>query len=165
MRLWSEYLYSRGLKKRIKLKLESGKLNPYKISNRASLDRYLKYQFVYASSWTLKRDLKRVKLRHARPGDVIVQRKAGSSLGHVYVIVDVAKNSKGQIKVVLAQSNIPAQSFHILENNPIPYVGWDSYKDEFTGKKRANKWFDLKKFLAHTKKDEDFGKGLLRRFR
>jgi hypothetical protein len=46
-------------------------------------------------------------------GDVFIQ---GGSPGHAVIIVDMAKNSKGEKIFILAQSYMPAQETQILKN-------------------------------------------------
>lgn len=174
MRLWAEFLWGRGEASRIRFKLEGGGPNPrlggLRSDQRATLDALLSHQYQWASSAVLKRDLAQVPPAQVRPGDVVVLRRAGASQGHVFVILDVARNpSDGAAKVVLAHSNIPAQSFHVVPN-PMPYVGWDTYRDELSfvpgtdpARFSLRCWHDWTTFLDHTRFDEN-GQGVVRRF-
>ena len=50
-----------------------------------------------------------------QPGDVFIK---GGSPGHAVIVVDMAVNSSGKKIFLLAQSYMPAQDIHIL-NNPM----------------------------------------------
>ena len=48
------------------------------------------------------------------PGDILIR---GGFPGHAVIVIDVATNAKGNRIYLLAQSYIPAQDIHLL-NNP-----------------------------------------------
>lgn len=82
---------------------------------RAGFRRWLDVVFTYAGTQSLQREL--VALRDAAaiaPGDVLIQ--AGAP-GHAVLLVDVAVNAAGERRALLAQSFMPAQDIHVL-NNP-----------------------------------------------
>jgi len=71
--------------------------------------------FTYAGSVSLQREL--VIVRDANtiePGDVLIQ---PGMPGHAVLIVDVAVSATGERRALLAQSFMPAQNIHVL-NNP-----------------------------------------------
>ncbi len=77
--------------------------------------KYLDYIFSYANTASLKKELTPVKdLKKIKPGDVFIQ--SGKPFGHAVIVVDVAKNDKGDIIFMLAQSYMPAQDINILKN-------------------------------------------------
>ncbi len=174
VRLWAEYLWSRGEIGKLHLRLENRSPNPVERelsqANRRSLDRYLHHQYVFSSSLVLKRDLRPVEPPDVLPGDAVVLRPERAPQGHVFIVGDVAVDAAtSRKKVVIIQSNIPAQNLHVVPNPP-PYVGWGSaYRDEFTpaagsvGPHPHACWHDWLTFFAHTKYDMN-GQGVLRRF-
>ena len=70
--------------------------------------------FGYAGTLSLSRELRAVPLAEARPGDVLIH---GGSPGHAVLVLDVAvQPATGQRYLLLAQSYMPAQSIHVLQN-------------------------------------------------
>lgn len=81
----------------------------------AGFKRYLEKVFIYAGSYSLSHELKSVKINELLIGDVFIQ---GGFPGHAVIVVDRAKNPQtGEIIFLLAQSFMPAQDAHLL-NNP-----------------------------------------------
>ena len=77
--------------------------------------RYMTNVFVYAGTFSLARELKAVP-GGVTPqiGDVIIK---GGFPGHAVLVVDMAENaSTGEMRLLLAQSYMPAQHIHILKN-------------------------------------------------
>jgi hypothetical protein len=73
---------------------------------------YLDHVFMYAGTLSLSRELRSVELSDVQIGDVIVQ---GGSPGHAVIVADKVENEKGEIRLMLAQSYMPAQEIHILK--------------------------------------------------
>lgn len=70
--------------------------------------------FAYASTISLARDLSDKPVQEIEAGDVFIQ--AGSP-GHAVLVMDKAVHPEtGEILVLLAQSYMPAQDIHILNN-------------------------------------------------
>jgi hypothetical protein len=70
--------------------------------------------FAYAGTLSLDRELDRKPLDEIEAGDVFIQ---GGSPGHAVIVVDKAVHPKtGEILLLLAQSYMPAQEIHILNN-------------------------------------------------
>ncbi len=136
IRLWWEYNYAKNTPENIQMKLENNVKNPFLIKNldRDSFKKYMNYQFVYSSTYVLKRDLNTIDKKNILPWDLIVLRRWWTKTGHVYMIMDVAKSDiDWKIKIVLWQWDMPSQDFVILKNKP--YNAWYSYyNDEFTEK-------------------------------
>ncbi len=85
-----------------------------------SYDTFMKYLIMvysYAGTASFEKELKPKPLKKMEVGDVLIQ---GGSPGHAMLVVDVAENEKGEKAFMLAQSYMPAQSFHIVRN------GWSS---------------------------------------
>lgn len=75
---------------------------------------YLEMVFRYAGTLSLSKELRPVKLSEIQPGDVFIQ---GGSPGHAIIVVDLAKHPiTGETLALLAQSYMPAQEIHILNN-------------------------------------------------
>jgi hypothetical protein len=68
--------------------------------------------FGWANTASLERASKSVALAEARPGDFFVM--SGVPFGHAVLILDVARDGRGQTALLLAQSYIPAQSVQVL---------------------------------------------------
>ncbi|MFW6369321.1 MAG: DUF4846 domain-containing protein [Myxococcota bacterium] len=83
-------------------------------SSHQSFRRYLDQVFVYAGSWSLERELRAVDdPRNAAPGDVLIR---GGFPGHAVMVLDAAEHPDGRRVVLLGQSFMPAQDFHVLVN-------------------------------------------------
>lgn len=78
---------------------------------------YLEIVFTYAGSLSLSRELEPVEVEDMKTGDVFIR---GGLPGHAIIVVDMAVHTGTQSKVFLvAQSYMPAQEIHVLEN-PYP---------------------------------------------
>jgi hypothetical protein len=75
--------------------------------------RYLDLIFTYCGTYSLHKELISVPQEASiEAGDVFIQ--TGQPYGHAVIVVDCAKNKKGDKIFLLAQSYMPAQSIHIL---------------------------------------------------
>ena len=59
----------------------------------------------------------KVKLQDIRPGDFFIQ---GGFPGHAVVVLDVVEDPAGRRAFALAQSYMPAQDVHVLDNPDRP---------------------------------------------
>jgi hypothetical protein len=137
MRLRAEYLFHSGRKNEIRFHFTSGDLaewssyaNGYraKISGNsvqwvktAKLDtsyacfrKYMDLVFSYAGTLSMKREVEPISVKDIRPGDVFHQ--TGNPYGHAVTVMDAAEDSVGNRIFILAQSYMPAQSIHVLQN-------------------------------------------------
>lgn len=145
IRLRSEYLWRQDLKDQIAFKFTSGhhytwsayaegvrpevKGNQVNFKPAASPDdsyeafrRYLDIVFMYAGTISLHRDMKHVERKSEyQIGDVLVH---PGSPGHAVIIVDKAKNAKGEAIYLLAQGFTPAQSVHIVKSGHSGISPW-----------------------------------------
>lgn len=80
----------------------------------SSFKKYLLQIFSYAGTASLEKEMKSISLKDMQIGDVFIQ---GGHPGHAVIIVDMAENTNGKKLYLLAQSYMPAQNIHIL-NNP-----------------------------------------------
>ena len=78
-------------------------------------DTYLERVFGMCGSASLSKQLKSKKMEDIEPGDVLIR---GGFPGHAVIVMDVATNSDGKKIYLLAQSYMPAQDIHLL-NNPM----------------------------------------------
>jgi hypothetical protein len=100
--------------------------------------------FTYAGTQSLSRALVPVHdVRTVQPGDVLIQ---PGNPGHAVLVVDAAANAAGARRVLLAQSFMPAQNIHVL-NNPA-----------------GGAWYDLAGAPAIATPDWTFAPADLRRF-
>lgn len=76
---------------------------------------YLDDVFNFASTRSLDRDATRVSFADVRAGDFFVM--TGEPFGHAVLILDVAKDARGRLALLLGQSFMPAQSFQVLQPN------------------------------------------------
>ncbi|QIX63103.1 hypothetical protein FY528_20060 [Hymenobacter lutimineralis] len=91
---------------------------PAEAPTHTSLRRYLDQIFTYAGTLSLSRELRTTPLAQVQPGDVLIH---GGSPGHAVLVLDVAvQPSTGRRVALLAQSYMPAQQMHVLENR------WDN---------------------------------------
>ena len=139
MRLKAEYHYSCGEYPFIHFNFTSGdraeyekwrqgyrpRINGNKVSwtksaqadqSYASFRKYMNTVFTYAGTYSLSREMESVSdPNNMQSGDVFI---FGGFPGHAVIVVDIAKNQKtGETAFLLAQSYMPAQEMHIL-NNP-----------------------------------------------
>lgn len=104
-------------------------------SGDACFSQYLETVFSWAGTLSLSKELLPVKdTRKILPGDVFIK---GGAPGHAVIVMDVAENSAGERIFLLAQSYMPAQNIHVL-NNPASPAPW--YPATFTGKLLTPEW-------------------------
>ena len=115
MRLRAEYLYSQKRYKEIVFFDNNN--TAYRLgaaTDRTHFDVYLENVFARCGTASLEKQLKHLPaLENIQPGDVLIQ---GGSPGHAMMVIDMAKNNKGEIMYLLAQSYMPAQDIHVVVN-------------------------------------------------
>lgn len=137
MRLRAEYLFSSNQTKEIHFNYTNGVNIPYtkwssglypslkgnkvvwvNSSNNTSYTSFKKYInniFMYAGTASLEKELLSVKMDDIQIGDVFIK---GGFPGHAILVIDVVENKTTNEKCfMVAQSYMPAQNIHIL-NNP-----------------------------------------------
>lgn len=76
--------------------------------------RYLETVFGMCGTLSLEKELKPTSWKNLKPGDVLIK---GGSPGHAVLVMDVARHpGTGEQLFLLAQSYMPAQDVHILQN-------------------------------------------------
>ncbi len=79
-----------------------------------NFQKYLEIIYSYAGTLSLPKDTQKQSLEKLQIGDIFL--KSGSP-GHAVIVVDIAQNPKNNEKIfLLAQSYMPAQDIHILQN-------------------------------------------------
>jgi hypothetical protein len=108
-------------------------------SSKAQSLEYLDTVMQYAGTASLSRDLSWVSPESLRAGDVIVE---GGFPGHTVLVIDMAENHHGESRVLLGQSFMPAQEFHVLRNPADPMSPW--YAVPLEGTLSTPEWdFDI----------------------
>jgi hypothetical protein len=108
---------------------------------------YMDFIFTYAGTLSLSKELKSIDIEALNIGDIFIQ---GGSPGHAVIVVDAARHLKTGRKIfLLAQSYMPAQDIHILQNPTDHGLGpW--YPDDFGESLITPEWTfkktDLKRF-------------------
>ncbi|MDC0230695.1 DUF4846 domain-containing protein [Aureispira] len=99
--------------------------------------KYLTNVFCYAGSNSLSKELTKKNIPDIEPGDVFIW---GGFPGHAIVVVDVAVHQKTGKKIfLLAQSYMPAQSIHIINNfNNSNLSPW--YPEDFGEQLETPEW-------------------------
>ena len=93
---------------------------------------FLQTVFSYAGTLSLSKELTTVKNPATiNIGDVFIR---GGSPGHAVIVMDMGVNDQGQKTFILAQSYMPAQNIHILQNPARTQSPWYQY----TGGKLLN---------------------------
>jgi Domain of unknown function (4846) len=113
----------------------------------ATFLKYMDFVFAYASTLSLEKELKPVaKVSDINIGDVFIK---GGAPGHAIIVMDLAKDKKTGKKVfLLAQSYMPAQDIHILNNpNDAKMSPW--YAEDFENQLITPEWNFEKAALRH----------------
>ncbi len=122
MRLRAEYLYARH--KPVRFHPDPGKPRelafirrgaPGDVERQGDRERFRRYLvgvFADAGSASLEAEMKPVGSRPLAPGDVLIQ---GGYPGHAVQVLDVAERGEQRF-LLLGQSYMPAQQFHVVKN-------------------------------------------------
>jgi Domain of unknown function (4846) len=117
MRLRAEYLFTH--KRFTEIVFYDNNKTAYSFSapySREHFMNYLQQVFGMCGSASLSKQLKtKTELTNIQPGDVLIR---GGFPGHAVIVTDVATDSSGKKIFMLAQSYMPAQEIHVL-NNPV----------------------------------------------
>ena len=114
MRLKAEYLFAQ--KAYDLLDFRDNENTSYKFTktpNRQNFDKYLRTVFGMCGTASLAKQMHKVDALNIKIGDVLIK---GGFPGHAVIVMDMAKNDKGEKIFLLAQSYMPAQDIHILKN-------------------------------------------------
>jgi hypothetical protein len=98
--------------------------------------KYLTNVYCYAGTASLSKELRSKKVSDMVPGDTFIW---GSFPGHAILVLDVAQNEQGKKIFLLAQSYMPAQSIHVLQNfNDESLSPW--YSEDFGAELLTPEW-------------------------
>nr|WP_294906667.1 DUF4846 domain-containing protein [uncultured Lacibacter sp.] len=112
MRLRAEYL--RQQNKPVCFADNAGKKYCWDQYRHRGWQSYLETVFGMCGTLSLEKDLKQKEWSHLSSGDVLIK---GGSPGHAVIVMDVARHKiTGQLIFLLAQSYMPAQDIHVLNN-------------------------------------------------
>jgi hypothetical protein len=75
--------------------------------------KYLNLIYTYSGTLSLYNELKSVKAKDLKIGDMLIK---GGSPGHIVILCDEVINDKGEKLFLLFQGNTPAQSVHLVKN-------------------------------------------------
>jgi hypothetical protein len=125
MRLWAEYRYARGAV--VAFHPDPGRPRALTFDagsrDRRAFDKWLIRVFADAGSASLQAELRAVGAAGAQPGDVLIQ---GGYPGHAVLVLDVAAGADGRRWLLLGQSYMPAQEFHVLRNREASSPWYDA---------------------------------------
>lgn len=82
-------------------------------ASRDVFEQYLRFIYAYAGTLSLSREAKGKAVSDIEIGDFFI---FGGSPGHVVLVLDVAKNRDGKKIMLLGQSYMPSQEFHVLKS-------------------------------------------------
>lgn len=130
-----------------RIKVEGNTVSWYSINQKQtsyqSFRRYLNMVFAYAGTLSLEKELVPSDINDIQIGDIFIQ---GGSPGHAIIVVDVAHKIDGEERLfLLAQSYMPAQEIHIL-NNPQNSEWSPWFSNQIRGRLVTPEWtFDTDK--------------------
>lgn len=137
IKLKAEYLYSKKKFSEISFNITNGMSVPFeryskgdrvivnnnktvwqegykKGTTRDIFDEYLKFIYIYAGTYSLAHEAKHTNLEHIKIGDFFIY---GGNPGHAVLVLDLAQDRKtGKKIMLLGQSYMPSQEFHILKS-------------------------------------------------
>ncbi len=112
MRLRAEYL--KKMEKPVCFSDNAGKKYCWDHYRNRGWQSYLETVFGMCGTMSLEKELVTKPWNQLAAGDVLIK---GGSPGHAVLVVDIARNRKtGELIFLLAQSYMPAQDIHILQN-------------------------------------------------
>ena len=91
--------------------------------SRENFKNYLYSIMMYAGTWSLSEDMKKISSSEVKIGDAFVQ-GALPGFGHAVLILDMAVSSSGKKIMLLGQSYMPAQDFHMLKKPQHEFSPW-----------------------------------------
>ena len=121
MHLRAEYFFRQKQYDKIHFHDVGGKDHKYTGgASRQALNAYLKKIYTISNTASMYAEMQIVlSLTDIRPGDVLIYPAKGNKLGHVVMVSEVAKDSKGDIYFQVMQGFTPACELHIVKNNDV----------------------------------------------
>jgi hypothetical protein len=153
LRLRAEFLWSQGNFDLISFPVGNKKISYSHFSkkyghSRKTFKKFLKKIYVNLGTASIKRDLKKVSINDIKIGDMNVQNKTGG-VGHIFFILDIAKNENNKKKYLLGQGSTPAMDFHIIQP-PFNLL--------------SGPWLDMQELQQYLQTFSPHGSGVFRRF-
>lgn len=106
--------YAEGYRPKVKGSKVSFHKTASKDGSKKNFYKYLNLIYTYSGTLSLFNELPKItSSKNLQVGDMLVY---PGTPGHIVMIVDKAKDNKGNIRFILAQGNTPAQSVHLLKN-------------------------------------------------
>lgn len=93
-------------------KLQAKKTARPQPQSRSALRAFLQSVFAWVNTRAVEHFAQKVATDDIAPGDFFVM--SGNPFGHAVLVLDVAQDDRGKKMLLLGQSYMPAQSFHIL---------------------------------------------------
>ncbi len=130
--------WSRGCKVKVQGNQTSWVCGQAPSTNRSAFQAWMNQVFMFAGTLSLEKEMQAVAAKDLRIGDVWIK---GGSPGHAVIVMDMCMDSSGNKLFMLAQSYMPAQDMHILQNihepglSPwfrLPEPGMELYTPEWT---------------------------------
>jgi len=114
--------------------------------SRASFKKYLNMVFSFAGTASLVHELEKVE-DQPQIGDVLIQ---GGSPGHAVIILDAIENpNTGERRYLMAQSYMPAQSIHVLQNTNLEgKTPWFTFPEDPQGEILTPSWLFFRQDLG-----------------
>ena len=121
MHLRAEYFFRQKQYDKIHFHDVGGKDHKYSGgASRQALNAYLKKIYNISNTASMYNEMQIVQsLDQIRPGDVFIYPAKGNKLGHVVMVSEVAKDSKGDIYFQVIQGFTPACELHVVKNNDV----------------------------------------------
>jgi len=127
MRLRAEYLRAAG--RPIAFHPDPGKPREIRWDAKSNWQKFLVRLFAEAGTASLAAEMRPLGKREIAPGDVLIH---GGYPGHAVLVLDAAEAPDGHRWILLGQSYMPAQQFHVLVN-PAGGVWYDAAALDGTG--------------------------------
>ncbi len=141
MRFWADYHKDSQNLDSLYLFTYNGE-KKYFNPNKKSFKKFLRFHMAYSNSYSVKKGAKKISSDNLIPGDMFVQNLDGG-IGHVSVILDVAKSEENERVYLVGYSYMPAQEFHIEKaKSKYGKSGWFTKQGylEYLGNSRLSKY-------------------------
>lgn len=130
--------WSRGCRVKVQGNQTSWVCGQAHSTDRSAFQAWMNQVFMFAGTLSLEKEMQAVDAKDLRIGDVWIK---GGSPGHAVIVMDMCTDSSGNKLFMIAQSYMPAQDMHILQNvhepgiSPwfrLPEPGAELYTPEWT---------------------------------
>ena len=141
-RKWSQGLRPKVVKRRLTF-VPKGRAG----SSRSNYNRFLRYMFAMTGTINQTREPK-ISFSSLQAGDFFLQpARSATVYGHAVVLLDLARNAKGQLVAMIGEGYMPAQDFHVLRHRGTsPWYPLSAGKAVKTPQWPAFTWAQLHRF-------------------